>query len=79
MAKSYRKHIESKCQGHYHLDINSPSKMTLDVLEKPIQAPPTPAETRVAEHLVKRLLDSNEEYVVRVATRGQVNPITYVL
>ena len=70
---SYRKHLESKCQGHYHLDVNSPSKMTLrDVLDKPAQTPPTPAETRVAEHLVKRLLDSNKEQVLRVSTYGQV-------
>ena len=48
--------------------------MTLrDVLEKPVQAPRTPAEIRVAEHLIRQLLDSNEEQLIRVATRGQVN------
>ena len=78
-ADLYRKHLNSKCQGHYHLAVNSPSKMTLrDVLEKPAKLPPTPAETRVAEHLFRRLLDSSDEQVIRVPTSGQVG-MMYIL
>lgn len=50
-ADQYTKHLESKCMGHYHLQVNSPSRMTLrDVLSKPTQVPPTPAEKKVTKH-----------------------------
>ena len=52
-ADQYIKHVDSKCEGYYHLQVNSPSKITLrDVLSKPTQTPPTPAEKQAAEHLV---------------------------
>ena len=58
---------------HFHIQVNSPSRMTLrDVLSKPAAVPPTPAEKKVANHLVKRLLNDNPEQVIRVASsRGQ--------
>ena len=62
------------CQGYYHHQVDSPSKMTLrDVLAKPVTQPATPAEVRAAGHLVRRILDrAPKEQVVRVPTRGQV-------
>ena len=72
---SYDKHVAGNCQGHYHHQVDSPSKMTLqDVLARPVTVPATPAEIRVAGHLMRRMLDSDpNEQVVRVPTRGQVS------
>ena len=72
---NYDKHIAGNCQGYYHHQVDSPSKMTLhDVLAKPVTVPATPAEIRVAGHLMKRMLDSDpDEHIVRVPTRGQVS------
>ena len=51
--------------------------MTLsDVLAKLITTPATPAEVRVAGHLVRRMLDCETgEQIVRVPTRSQVSLI----
>jgi hypothetical protein len=51
--------------------------MTLrDVLSKLAAAPPTPAEKKVANHLVKRLPNESPEQVIRVASsRGQVSRV----
>ena len=63
-ADQYCNHLESKCMGHYHLQTNSPSRMTLrDVLLKPTQVPPTPAE-KVVKHLIQRLLNESTEQVI---------------
>lgn len=72
---SYDKHVAGNCQGHYHHQVDSPSKMTLrDVLARPVTVPATPAEIRVAGHLMRRMLDSDpNEQVVRIPTRGQVS------
>ena len=57
---NYGKHVAGNCQGHYHHQVNSPSKMTLrDVLAKPVTVPATPAEIKVAGHLMRRMLDSD--------------------
>ena len=76
-AGQYTKHLDSKCTEHFHIQVNSPSRMTLrDVLSKPAAVPPTPAEKKVANHLVKRLLNDNPEQVIRVASsRGQVSRV----
>ena len=72
---SCRKHIDCNCQSHHQQQLDSPSKVTLsDVLAKPVTTPATPAEVRVAGHLVRRMLDSEAgEQIVRVPTRGQVS------
>ena len=60
--------------GHYQLQVNSPSRMTLrDVLSKPTIAPPTTAEKKVAKHLVGRLLSKSPQQVIKISTRGQVS------
>lgn len=52
-----------------------------DVLAKPTTSPATPVEVRVAEHLVRRIMDqatsssTNGQGVVKVRTRGQVSKI----
>ena len=75
-AGQYTKHLDSKCTEYFHIQVNSPSRMTLrDVLSKPAAVPPTPAE-KVANHLVKGLLNDNLEQVIRVASsRGQVSRV----
>ena len=50
-----------------------------DVLARPATLPATPAEMRVAEHLVRRILDSSPEEVVEVPTRGQVSLMPCIL
>ena len=72
-ADHYTKHLDSKCVGYYHLEVNSPSKITLqDFLSKPTRTPPTPAEKKVAGHLVRRLLHDGQQQVLKVPTHGQV-------
>ena len=52
----YQLHLGSNCRGHY--EENSPSSTTLgEVLARPTSIPATPAEVRVAEHLVRRIID----------------------
>ena len=59
--------------------IDSPSKMTIsEVLSRPTNLPATPVEKKVAEHLVKKIINQQDENdsregVVRVPTRGQVS------
>ena len=80
-ADQYIKHLESNCMEHYQLQVNSPSRMTLrDVLLKPTIAHPTPAEKKVANHLVRHLLNESPEQVLRVSsTRGQVSIESFIL
>ena len=50
----YITHADDKCQGHYE-STDSPSKMTMrEVLLRPSNLPVTPAEGKVAGHLVKK-------------------------
>ena len=73
-ADQYDRHLQGKCRSHYQYSTHSPSKMTLkDVLSTPSTQPATPVEMRCAEHLVKRILDTSSEEVVRLSTRGQVS------
>ena len=75
----YRLHLDSNCHNHHQLE-DSPSRMTLsEVLARPTSSPATPAEMRVAEHLVRRIIDHNgsDERVFKVPTRGQVKLIKH--
>ena len=48
---SYDKHVAGNCQGHYHHQVDSPSKMTLrDVLARPV-----PTRGQVSIHQVIKL------------------------
>lgn len=73
----YQKHLQGLCMSHYHQRIDSPSKLTIsEVLSRPTTSPVTPAEVRVAGHLVRKIMDSggsSSEGVVKVQTRGQVS------
>lgn len=76
----YQQHLNANCRSHYDQLTDSPSKMTIkDVLAKPTTSPATPAEVRVAEHLVRRILDQDTAHstkgkgVLKVRTRGQVS------
>lgn len=72
-ADQYDKHLQGRCRSHYEYSAYSPSKITLkDVLTKPA----TPVEMKCAQHLVRRILDTQRapnEQVVKLSTRGQVN------
>ena len=70
----YITHADDKCQGHYE-STDSPSKMTMsEVLLRPSNVPVTPAERKVAGHLVKKILhhQSEPQGVLKVPTSGQV-------
>lgn len=72
----YIKHLKGGCCSHYQQALASPSRITLgEVLARPTTSPATPAEQRVAEHLVRRILDNSEseDKVVKVPTRGQAS------
>ena len=66
----YKDHLNEKCKTHYCID--SP---TIDeVLSRPITTPATPAEMRVAEHLVKKIIDSSESKdIIQIPRRGNVS------
>lgn len=72
-------HLKGACQTHYHQLIDSPSSMTMsEVLSRPFTSPATPAEVRVAEHLVKIIMDhgtgeSSEERIFKIPRRGEVS------
>lgn len=72
----YKQHLKGKCKSHYDRSIHSPSRMTIqDVLSRPTSSPATPAEVKVAEHLVRKLMDpstSSTQGVLKVKTSGQV-------
>ena len=73
--ESYQKHVQCKCRSHYEA-IDSPSKLMMsDVLSRLTSLPATPAERKVAEHLVRKIITQNEtesEGVPRVPTSDQV-------
>lgn len=81
-ASQYKDHLASSCKGHYHQQLDSPSKITIkDVLAKPMTSPATPAEIQATGHLVRRIMHQNasstdDQVVVKVPTRGQVSEIT---
>ena len=59
---------------HYVTSTDSPSKIAMgDVLSRPTDLPATPAERRVAGHLVIKILSqTSDEEAVKVPTSGQV-------
>ena len=74
----YRQHLDSKCKMH-GISYDSPCKVTLnDVLHKPTTTPTTPAELKVAQNVVRRLIyqgegSSSSTGVIKVPTCGQVS------
>ena len=54
----YQQHLAGSCLSHYNQVMDSPTKTTIkDVLSRPCTSPATPAEVKVAEHLVKKIID----------------------
>lgn len=72
--ENYTKHAQDKCRSHEVID--SPSRMTMgDVLSRPTNLPATAAERKIAEHLVRKIINqggSDSKGVMRVPTSGQV-------
>ena len=65
-------HAQNKCLSHYKVS-DSPSKVTMsDMLSRRTNLPATPAERKVAGHLVKKILNQNCNGVLKVPTSGQV-------
>ena len=75
----YRDHLQGSCRSHYHQLVDSPSKATIsEVLSRPSTSPATPAEVRVAGHLVQKIIDHSsgtEEGVFKIPRRGQVSQL----
>ena len=75
----YQLHLNGACQSHYHQLANSPSKVTIsEVLSKPSTSPATPAEVKVAEHLVRKIMDQSSgdaKGVFKIPRRGQVSKL----
>ena len=74
---NHDRHSAGHCQGYYHQQVDSPSKMTLrDVLVKSAALPATPAWVKVAGYLVRWMLDSApEKQIAKVPTCGQIHLI----
>lgn len=65
-----RSHLESGCQVS---GAPSPSKMSIgQALSRPLDAPPTSAERKLATSVVKRLMHASPTPVVSLSTAGQV-------
>ncbi len=75
----YQQHLKGACQSHYHQLANSPSKVTIsEVLARPSTSPATPAEVKVAEHLVRKIMDQSSgdaKGVFKIPRRGQVSEL----
>lgn len=70
-ADCYNQHIASNCKDYYLCSTLSPTRATIrDILNKPLDAPPTLAEKRVAENVVKRMMTAHG--TVKISTHGQV-------
>lgn len=67
-------HVHSQCQGFFEHSTLSPSRTTIQqLLAKGQDAPTTPTEKRVAEHLLKRLMAEKEHSpLLQIPTRGQL-------
>ena len=76
-AELYSSHLQSGCKEYFDGSVNSPSKVTIgEILAKETSNPVTPAEKKVAEKLIKRMMaDSPDPNIVHVQTRGQVSYI----
>ena len=73
---NHDRHTAGNC--HHH-QVDSPSKLTLrDVFAKPVTLPATPAEMKVAGHLVRRMLGGNpQKQLVRVRCLEQFKSMKY--
>lgn len=73
----YQQHLKGACKSHYHQLVDSPSKMTItEVLSRPATSPATPAEVKVAEHLVRKIMDqSSSSESEEIPRRGQVSKL----
>ncbi len=75
--QEYKQHLDSRCKS-FIVNADSPSKVTLkDVIRKSTSTPATPAETKAAQNLIRRLInqgnsDSNTPGVLKVSTSGQL-------
>lgn len=83
-VRQYQQHLKGACQTHYHQLADSPSKMTIsEVLSRPSTSPATPAEVRVAEHLVKKIIDQSSgessEGVFKIPRRGEVSKLLCIV
>ena len=73
-AGEYSRHVDSGCTTSVQQRILSPSKTTIrQILQKPVDTPTTPAEKRVAENLIRRLMTESSGNVVKVTTKGMVS------
>ena len=70
------------CQGVFFLSehrehtchLNSPSRLSVQqILDRPVTAPPHPVESRVAEHLVRRLIVQGTTDTITIPTQGKVS------
>ena len=55
-------------RGHPH----GQSPTISEILSKPTTAPTTPAEKKVAENLIKRMMEEGNSPIIKVPTKGQV-------
>lgn len=78
-AGQYGEHLKGACKSHYNQLVDSPSKATIsDVLSRPSTSPATPAELKVAGHLVRKIMDQdsgNSRGVLKIPQRGQVSKL----
>lgn len=74
-AEQYQQHIKSQCQAFFQCSTHSPSRTTVrDILDSEEDSPTTPAEKRVARHIIKKLmLERDDGQLLQVPTRGQVH------
>ena len=69
----YTKHLQGQCTSHYQERVDSPSKTTIgEVLSRPTTSPATPAEMKVAGHLVRKMLDHMATAVQRAWSRSKL-------
>ena len=74
-SDEYKSHLESQCKAFYSHSIHSPSRTTIgDLLAKDRAKPPTPAEKRVAQNIITRMMaaEGSSNQVLQLPTRGQV-------
>ena len=68
----YQEHLKGACRSHYTQLGDSTSKVTIS--EVLATSPATPAEVKVAKHLVTKIMDqSSSSDVFQIPTRGQVS------
>ncbi len=75
----YQQHLKGACQNYYHQLADSPSKVTIsEVLSRPSTSPATSSEVKVAEHLVRKIMDQSSgdsKGVFSIPRRGHVSKL----